>query len=67
MSIYAATGLIAAVCAGAFLMVLVKVAIKESRRITKQPIQLEMPAEPKKTEEDEHGFKEGAAYTATPV
>jgi hypothetical protein len=67
LSIVAAAGLIAATCAGAFLLVLTKIIAKESRRIKHGPETTIGPASQNQEEADQHGFKEGAALHPTRV
>ncbi|MBZ5723146.1 MAG: hypothetical protein LAO03_22635 [Acidobacteriia bacterium] len=66
LNIWQAIGMIAGVCAAAFVTVLVKIAVKESHRITHNPVQLEM-AEPAQGDDKQAGLREGAAYSPTRV
>lgn len=61
LNILQAIGMIAGVCAAAFVVVLAKIAIKESQRVKQSPIQLEISSSAGDTPE-EHGYKEGIAY-----
>jgi hypothetical protein len=64
LSILQAVGLIAGVCGAAFAAVLVKIAVKESRRITRHPVQMEIPTDQTASDE-QRGLREGAALAAT--
>jgi len=67
VGIFTAAALIAAVCAGALVSVVIKVAVKESRRIMRGPIQLEMTPEPQEQSRDQNSdrIRDGAALSPT--
>lgn len=70
LNIVQAIGMIAGVCAAVFVAVLVKIAVKESRRITKGPIQLDMLndlSSSVQNDEKQRGLREGAALSPTHV